>query len=174
MFQKHWFPPQSLPSGCELLDSNFSGNAAGTKSEKTNFCHLADFFFFFWQVLCGLINNIPSCIMKNKIWKHTISRIWRKGEERGHRLPPGRSSSIPRQRARPSQGHPCSLLLSVCNWPSVISPPSESALREAPSKLIGTEVPVTKECFLFQMNLHILIEGRCLELIQCSKLGLSI
>lgn len=33
---------------------------------------------------------------------------------------------------------------------------------------------VTKECFLFQMNLHILIEGRCLELIQCSKLGLSI
>lgn len=33
---------------------------------------------------------------------------------------------------------------------------------------------MTKECFLFPMNLHILIEGRCHELIQCSKLGLSI
>ena len=172
MFQKHRFLPQSLPSDCELLDSNFSRNAAGTKSQKTNFCHLADFFF--WQVLCGLINNIPLCIMKNKIWKQAISRIWREGKERGRRLPPGLSSICPRQRARPSQGSPCALLLSLCHWPSVISRPSDSALREAPSKRIGTEVPVTKECFLFQMNLHILIEGRCLELIQYSKLGLSI
>jgi hypothetical protein len=38
---------------------------------------------------------------------------------------------------------------------------------------MGTEVPMTKECFPFQANLHILIEGRCLELIQCSKLELS-
>lgn len=47
-------------------------------------------------------------------------------------------------------------------------------LWEAPSKHTGAEVPGTKDCFPFQMNLHILIEGRCFKLIQCSKHRLSI
>lgn len=117
-------------------------------------------------------------IMKNKIWKRTLSRIWGVGEKKGHRLPvvcpqisppsvPGRGQGLPSVTSTPFPFLPAS-------GPPVIPPPSDSALREAPSKHVGTEVPVTKECFLFQMNLHILIEGRCLELIQCSKLGLSI
>lgn len=128
--------------------------------------------------MCGLVNNVPSCYYEKQgletLYAGSGVGVWKGEPQAARQLPQDSAHSAAGREAEPFRSHLHAFLPSPHVPPTDLPLRPDSVLWEAPSKHTGAEVPATKDCFPFQMNLRILIEGRCLKLIQCSKHRLSI